>query len=229
MKRQEPKPSARPYRVFFDVLEIKGWSWAPRLRTRKVVDLGLSDDRAAALTGGADRDRLVIADDWVLIRRPILAAASAVVAAASWLSAAQFPWLAAACTLPLMVMLLAHTAACRYLGTRAPALALAGDVALADGTMAVVPVNDISGMDLRRIARALTTLQERDGTRHDADALAAVEAVLARDRPAAAAEPVPDPAAYDPMEAMFDSIVTTMTARTPAQRIAELEDMAARR
>jgi hypothetical protein len=230
VKKKTPfRSTARPYRVFFDVLEVKGSYWAQRVATARVVDLGLTDHRAAALNGGADRDRLLLADRWIPLRRPWWIAGSTAAAALAWLFAQSLPWLVALGTAPLMLLILTHVLACRYLGARTPALALAKSESLADGTLAVVSVNDVSGMDLRRIDRALTVLQGRDSTRHDADALAAVKAVLARDRPVPDEEPVPDPADFDPVQSMFDSIVTTMTARTPAQLITELEDKAARR
>lgn len=229
-KKKTPfRSTARPYRVFFDVLEAKGGYWNPRVASARVVDLGLTDHRAAALTGGADRDRLMMALRWIPLRRPWWIAGTAAAAALSFLFAAFLPWLAALASLPLTLLVLVHVLACRYIGARTSALAHAKSESLADGTLAVVSVNDVSGMDLRRIDRALTTLQGREGTRHDAEALAAVRAVLARDRPAPEEEPVPDPADFDPVQAMFDSIVSTMTTRTPAQLIAELEDMAARR
>lgn len=227
--KKTPLHNTRPYRVFVGALEIRGSYWNPQVVPGRVVDLGLDTGRAAALDGGADRGRVLRAEKYLPLRHPGWTAGAVCAAVLCWFLAGPLSWIAGLGTVPLMLLILAHLLLCRYIGTRVPGIRRARAAALAEKTMAVVFVNDPSWMDLRRIDKALESLQARDGTRHDAAALAAVKAVLARDRPAPVEEPAPDPADFDPVQSMFDSIVTTMTAKTPAQLIAELEDMAARR
>lgn len=226
MKQQDQKQST-PYTVFVDVLDVKGPSWAPRLQTRRVVNLGMSDGRAAALNGGADRDGLLRASRFLPLRRPRELAAAVVLALVMVLLAPVQAWLGMLGTALLMLVVLFQLLLSWYIASCAPALRQARREALADGTLAIVSANDVSGMDLRRIDRALATLQMKDGTRHDAEALAAVKAVLERDRNEPAEEPEPEQ--DDLLDSLFNSIVTSLTVKTAAQLIAELEDRAARR
>lgn len=216
----------RPYRVFLDILEVTGPAWNPVVGSRRVVDVGLPEHRAAKLNGGADRERLLRAGRLLPLRRPRELAGSLLVALVMVLLAPVADWLAMIGIVLLMLVVLAQLLLCRYIAARAPALRRTRDEALADGTLALVSANDISGMDLRRIDRALATLQACHGTRHDEEALAAVKAILERDRPAPKPQPAPE---TDPVDSLFNSIVTSLTVKTPAQLIAELEDRAARR
>lgn len=225
MKNASPR-SDRPYRVFLDVLEVGGSYWNPVVAPARVVDVGLSNDRAATLNGGADRDRLLQASRLLPLRNPLGLAASILVALVMVLFAPVMPWFAMLGVALLMLLVLAQLLLCRYISARVPALRRARDEAIADGTLAIVLANDPSGMDLRRIDRALTTLQHIHGTRHDDEALTAVRSVLDRDRPATEPEPEPE---TDAVDSLFNSIVTSLTVKTPAQLIAELEDRAARR
>lgn len=227
MKQQDQKQSTTPYTVFIDVLDVKGPSWAPRLQTRRVVNLGVSDGLTASLTGGENRDGLLRASRLLPLRHPLELAGSVLVALVMVLLAPVVPWLGMLGTALLMLVVLFQLLLCWYIASCAPVLQQARREALADGTLAIVSANDISGMDLRRIDRALTTLQSRAGTRHDAEALAAVKAVLERDRAVSAEEPEPEQ--DDLMDSLFNSIVTSLTVKTPAQLIAEMEDRAARR
>jgi hypothetical protein len=228
VKKKTPpsRSTGRPYRVFLDVLEIKGPSWNPVVAPARVVDVGLTDQRADALNGGSDRERLLRASRLLPLRHPMELAATLLVAIVMVLTAPPLPWLAMLGVVLLMLVVLAQLLLCRYIGTRAPELRSARDEALSDGTLAIVSANDPSGMDLRRIDRALAALQATSGTRCDAEALAAVRSVLERDRPAAKPEPAP---AVDMVDSLFNSIVTSLTVKTPAQLVAELEDRAARR
>ncbi|MFF1880170.1 hypothetical protein ACFVVC_01710 [Pseudarthrobacter sp. NPDC058196] len=221
-----PHYTARPYRVFLDVLVVIGPSWNPVVGTSRVVDVGLSDQQIAALSGGADRNGLLRASRLIPLRHPLELAGSVLVALVMVLLGPVVPWLGMLGVALLMLVVLTQLLLCWYIGTHAPGFRRVWEESLADGTLAIVPADDVSGMDLRRIDRALTTLQSRTGTRHDAEALAAVRSVLDRDRAAAEQEPEPE---TDMVDSMFNSIVTALTVKTPTQLIAELEDRAARR
>ncbi|QOD05653.1 hypothetical protein [Pseudarthrobacter sp. BIM B-2242] len=220
------RSTARPYRVFLDALEIKGPSWNPVVAPVRVVDVGLTDQRVEELCGGDDGERLLRASRLLPFRHPLELAATLLVALVMILTAPVLPWLAMLAIVLLMLVVLAQLLLCRYIGARAQAVNRAHTNSLIDGTLAVVSANDVSGMDLRRIDRALSTLQATEGTEHNAAALAAVRAVLERDH-GDAVEPGPEP--EDLVKSLFDSIVTALTVKTPAQLIAELEDRAARR
>lgn len=226
-KTQQRTSRARPYRVFFDVLAVRDRYWAPQMAPARVVDLGLTDHRALALTGGAGRRRLLrVARLLPSSNLPALAVVT-ITAVLGWAIFRDQPALVAAAFVPLELLVITQLLVCRYAGARTPAIRRAWAESLQDGTMTQVSVNDRSWMDLRRIDKALLLLQSRHGTRHDAEARTAVSAVLARDRPAVLeADPEP-PAGEDAVRSLFDQIITKMTVKTPAEQITELERLAA--
>ncbi|HEX9088893.1 MAG TPA: hypothetical protein VF867_15350 [Arthrobacter sp.] len=227
-KKPAFRSTARPYRVFLDVLTVQGGHWNPKIGAGQVVDRGLTDYRAEALTGGAARERLLLVAGALPLRHPVWLAGITALAILCWILFPGMPWLAAVGSVPLELVLICHLLICQYLGRRTPAILRARASSEEDATIAAVSVNDKSWMDLRRIHFALRTLQARHGTRHDAAALAAVKAVLVRDRPKEVMpEPMPGPdSLFAPAPSIFDQIVAVITAKTAAEQIAELESQA---
>lgn len=223
-KTQQRTSRARPYRVFLDVLAVKGGYWTPKMAPSRVIDRGLTDDRAAALTGGGEGERLLQVAGALPLRRPWWIAGITALAVLCWILFPGMPVLAAAGSVPLELVIIGHLLICRYVGRRSASILRAWASAESEGAIAAVSVNDKSWMDLRRIHFALRTLQARHGTRHDAQALAAVNAVLERDRPQEVM-PEPDSTLVD-VSSIFDQIVAGIEAKSAAQQITELETKA---
>jgi hypothetical protein len=208
--------AARPYRVYLDVLTFTGSYWNPKLTTLRWADRSLNGEQVLILTGDGVHPRLEKALPFPL-KKTILfwGAATSALILAGWLipglgcAAPAAVWALGTGTLALL-----QGRRWKFVGTARRRIERTTKDAATAGAMERVSLQSHAWTSLRRIEIALTTLQQA-GTDFDAQARAAVNAVLTPPSP----EPPPEPGGKSPKtrrRAALQGVFNDLLRRQPS-------------